>query len=399
MFFKKGGNHLNTEQPVVNQQLMQPSKRIMTLDVLRGLALFGILIANMLHFQSPYIYIDPHTFYNSPIDALTFKWIDILVEGSFYPIFAMLFGYGINMQYEKGLAQNRSTVGLMLRRFSLLMVFGLIHAIFIWSGDILFTYAIYGFLMILIVRIPKRILLILSVALFTVTNVLLYAVTYLIAQTSGAMEEFVDIQQIELAITAYAHGTYLEALQFRVGEWLIYGLLNSVFAGFLIVPLMMFGVVFSKWKLIERGATLWKVWLVFILIFGPLGFYFKALPYLKEPRIDYDILQTAFGGPFVGLFYMGLVVLLMATPLQKILQFLAPVGKMSLTIYIMQSIVATLIFNHYGLGLYGKLDLSTGTWIAFGIFVIQIILANLWLARYERGPLEALWRKWTYRKL
>ncbi|HEY9581914.1 MAG TPA: DUF418 domain-containing protein, partial [Savagea sp.] len=81
-----------------------------------------------------------------------------------------------------------------------------------------------------------------------------------------------------------------------------------------------------------------------------------------------------------------------------ILQFLAPVGKMSLTIYIMQSVVATLIFNNYGLGLYGKLDLATGTWIAVGIFAIQIIIANLWLSRYDRGPLEALWRKWTYRK-
>ena len=79
--------------------------RIETLDILRGFALLGIFIANMLLFHSPYFYIDPHSYFSTPSDVASYQLINIFVEASFYPIFAMLFGYGLNMQYEKAISE------------------------------------------------------------------------------------------------------------------------------------------------------------------------------------------------------------------------------------------------------------------------------------------------------
>ena len=94
--------------------------RIETLDIMRGFALLGIFIANMLHFHSPYLYFDPFTWFSTPGDIETFRWIDIFVEGSFYPIFAMLFGYGLNMQYEKAVANGSPFAPVAARRLGIL---------------------------------------------------------------------------------------------------------------------------------------------------------------------------------------------------------------------------------------------------------------------------------------
>ena len=95
--------------------------------------------------------------------------------------------------------------------------------------------------------------------------------------------------------------------------------------------------------------------------------------------------------------YVGLLLLLSTSPLFRVVfRPIGKAGRMSLTTYITQSIVATFIFYSYGFGLYGKVDLMAGTWIAVGVFVVQVIVAELWLSKYRMGPLESLWRKGTY---
>lgn len=382
---------------------MQPTetqKRWLSLDILRGIALLGIVIANMIHFSTPYLYVDPHSFYSSPVDALTYKWVDILIEGSFYPIFALLFGYGINMQYEKSQTNNKDFIKTSLKRYAILMVVGLFHALFIWSGDILFTYALFGFLMIVLVRIPRYFLLVGSIILYVIPAVFLTVVTKWLIRLdpTSFMEGFVDIQKIELAITAYAHGNYFEAFQFRVMEWLQFGLLNSLFSFFIIVPFMMLGASLSKFKMIEESKK-WTIGFISAaVVLIPAGLWLKALPHRLGFSYDLDLLQTLFGGPLLGFGYVALLLFLLNIPfIQKVFSPFAAVGKMSLTIYLTQSIIATLIFYGYGFGLYGQLDLATGNWIAIGIYLIQLIVANLYLQKYQRGPFEAIWRKLTYR--
>ncbi|NYF23969.1 DUF418 domain-containing protein [Sporosarcina sp. JAI121] len=375
--------------------------RIEALDMLRGFALLGIFIANMLHFHTPYLYIDPYTWFNAPGDMEAFKWIDIFVEASFYPVFAMLFGYGLNMQYEKSIADKTVFAPMMARRMGILLVFGLLHALFIWMGDILFTYAVMGFAMIAFVRIPKKWMLPLATIMYIIPSGLMYAFTYYLnkLRPDAMMEGYADIHQIERSLEAYAHGTYGEIFSFRFFEWLLYGLTGSLTGLFIILPLIMFGAGLSKWKVIERASE-WKGRIAIVTIVAlAAGVWMKAAPYTGGPSPDGLLLQTQFGGPVLAIGYIGLLLLLFQLPLLRTLfRPISKAGRMSLTTYITQSIVATLIFYAYGFGMYGKVDVATGTWIAVGVFAIQVIFAELWLSKFRMGPLEWLWRKGTYKK-
>ena len=373
--------------------------RIEALDLMRGFALLGIFIANMLMFHSPYMYLDPYSFFTVGSDENTFRWIDIFVQGSFYPIFAFLFGYGINMQYEKALEKNRPFAKIMAKRLTILLVFGLLHALFIWSGDVLFTYAALGYLLILFVRIPAKWLTSFALVLYVIPAGLLYFITRLIVKTSPGtfMEEFSDTHQIERAISVFANGSFGEIFSFRLVEWLTFGLGSTLLGIFIVLPLIMLGAAMSKWKIIERAAEI-KGKLVIVTVIGlAVGVWMKMLPHLGDSTYDLVQLQDTFGGVTLAAGYIGLLLLLSISPLfRTVFRPIGKAGRMSLTTYITQSIVATLIFYSYGLGLYGQVDLMTGTLIAVGVFVIQVILAELWLSKYRMGPLEALWRIGTY---
>lgn len=371
------------------------SKRVETLDILRGFALLGIFIANMLHFHSPYLYYDAFTWFTAPGEIQTFKWIDIFVEASFYPIFAMLFGYGLNMQYEKAVANRSPFASVASKRMAILLVFGLLHALFIWYGDVLFTYAVMGFIIIALVRMPAKWLVPLAAVLYIGPTMLLYLVTKLLPN----MDDYANIQQIELSVSAYAMGTYGEIFMFRLFEWLIYGLSSTFMGIFIVLPIIMMGVALSKWKVIERAKELTvRIAVVTIITLG-LGIWIKSLPYIGKPTADVVLLQDMYGGIILASGYVGIIMLLCTLPVfRAVFKPIGKVGRMSLTTYITQSIVATTIFYSYGFGLYGKVDLATGTWIAVGVFALQVIFAELWLSKFQMGPLEWLWRKGTYGK-
>lgn len=378
------------------------SERVDGLDFLRGIALLGIFIANMLHFHSPSQYIDPYTWYSVPSDQAAFHFIDVFVEASFYPLFAMLFGYGLNMQYEKSLKNHSPFAPFMARRMGVLLVFGLIHGFLIWFGDILFTYAVMGFIMIAAVRIPRKWLATIALSLYIIPALGLYALLKIsrMFEAGSIMDGYVDIQQIELAISAYAHGSWSEIFMFRAGEFLIGGVGNSILGIVAILPLIMLGAAFSKYKIVERAFALKKKLLVTMMIFIAAGVLLKNIPFLTGPKFeDIFILQSTFGGPVLTIGYAALLLLLWQIPFLKIVtKPFTAVGRMALTTYILQSVIATLIFYSYGAGLYGKVDIMTGTWLAVGIFAIQVIFANLWLSKFRMGPLEFIWRRLSYGK-
>ncbi|PID21852.1 hypothetical protein CSV61_06440 [Sporosarcina sp. P3] len=378
------------------------TERVEALDYLRGIALLGILIANMLHFHSPYAYMDPYSWFTVPHEQSMFHFIDVFIEASFYPLFAMLFGYGVNMQYEKSLKNNTQFAPFMARRMGILLIFGVLHAVLIWSGDILFTYALMGFIMIAVIRIPKKWLLALSFVIYFVPTLLLYSILALTrsATSSNMLDGFEDVQQIERAIAAYANGAFGDIFAFRLNEFFTFEIIGSITAVFIILPLIMFGAALSKFKIIERMYALKGKLLFAMLVFIPIGVVLKNIPSWDDPKFENILLvQSIFGGPILTLGYGALFLLLFQIPfLKNITQPFANVGRMAFTTYIMQSVIATMIFYSYGVGLYGKVDIVTGTWLAIGIFAIQLIVAQVWLTKFRMGPLEAVWRKWSYGK-
>ena len=354
----------------------------------------------MLFFHTPYIYINPFTWYQNLSDYETFKMIDLFVQGSVYPLFAMLFGYGLAMQFMKSEANGTPFSKFAVRRLSVLLIIGCIHAFLIWAGDILITYALAGFVLILVIRLKPIWLLLISLFLFLIPNVLLSGLLYLgsLVQSDSTII-YTGIQEIEASVLAYGQGSWMDIFWQRLDDWLY---MNGGFAVLFvmlisIVPFLLLGAAAAKWKLIERARELKVFWIATILVTFALGTFIKRIPYVKEADALTMYIQDIFGGPLQAIAYAGVIAMICSIPIgAKVLSPIGKLGRMSMTIYLMQSIIATTIFYAYGFGLYGKIDITTGTWMAVGIYALQIVFAEIWFMKFKQGPVELLWRKLTY---
>nr|WP_239586964.1 DUF418 domain-containing protein [Bacillus ectoiniformans] len=374
-------------------------QRILSIDSLRGLSLLGIFLVNMMAFHSPYLYYNPYEWWDRPSDVMNFQWIDLFVQASFYPLFAMLFGFGAAMQHEKANKRGVSYWPIGLKRFSFLLLIGLIHAFLIWSGDILINYAVFGFLLLILLRYSGKILIITGSVLLFLPNLFLGLLLLLMAKTDPTSVIFwTDITSISQSISAYGSGSFMEITAQRTRDWLTVNGLETVLLQFIsIFPHLLIGAgvyklgVISKWM--DKPASALRVFGSFFTA----GVILKALPIIFEPNLAYTFIQDSLGGPLLAISYAALVIFLSTKkPAEKLLHPLAAAGRMSLTNYLMQSVIGTLIFYHYGLGLYGQISLKTGVWLVLAIFSIQVLFSKIWLSKFSQGPMESLWRKVTY---
>ncbi|MBD8013617.1 DUF418 domain-containing protein [Microbacterium sp. APC 3898] len=372
------------------------NERVKAIDLMRGFALLGILIINMLAFHSPLSYIDPYKWFNGSLNEGIYMVIDIFIQASFYPLFAMLFGYGLAMQFMRAEARNRPFMPLAVKRLLILLLIGIIHAFLIWYGDILITYAIMGLLLISMIRLPSAWLMAFAAVIYTVPHLLLLGIMFLAVAVDP--NTYVGYMEIESSIQSYQSGSFAEIFSQRLADWTYSNnLVNYIVLIATILPFLMVGAAAAKWRLIERTQEKRKLWLVLAIVPLTVGLLLKSAPFLFESNYAFVYLQDIFGGPLVAIGYAALIALLAQNAfMQKLLSPLAKVGRMSLTTYITQSVLATLIFYSYGFGLYGQVDLLTGTLIALGIFIGQVIFAELWFEKFQRGPLEIIWRNWTY---
>lgn len=381
----------------MNIEPVSLNERVQAIDLMRGFALFGILIINMLAFHSPLSYIDPYKWFDGKINEGIYLFIDVFIQASFYPLFAMLFGYGLGMQFLRAEAKNQPFMPLALKRLLVLLLFGIIHAFLIWYGDILITYAIMGFLLLGMIRLPSSWLMAFAGIIYAVPHLLLLGIMFIAAAADPNI--YVGYMEIENSIQSYQSGSFAEIFSQRLNDWTYSNnLVNYIILIATILPFLMIGGAAAKWRLIERTQEKRKLWLILAIVPLLIGLLLKSGPFLIDSNYAFVYLQDIFGGPLVAVGYAAIIALLaQKASMQKLLSPIAKVGRMSLTTYITQSVLATLIFYSYGLGLYGKVDLLTGTLIAIGIFVIQLIFAELWFEKFSRGPLEIVWRKWTYR--
>lgn len=378
-------------QPILEQQ------RLREIDGLRGFALLGIIVVNMLFFHSPYIYVDPFTWYQSPADKQAYQWIDIWVQGSFYPLFAMLFGFGLALQAERF---KGDFLRFGMKRMTVLLAIGIVHVLLLWAGDILITYAASGFVLLFLLRLPKVWLLILSLLMYLLPNgailLLIYGVVLYEPENAAI---YTSIQGVESSILAYGSGSWVEVFNQRIEDWLYInqGGLFLIWMLFTILPLMMFGAWAAKAGIIQMIREKKEKVLLLSLLFLAVGTFLKWVPYLSEGTIFTATLQDSFGGPIQAIGYALLFIgFVQFSPRFVLWSLFEKAGKMSLSIYLLMSFLATLFFYSYGLGFYGKVDIATGTWIGLGIYVLCLIFAELWLMKFSRGPMETVWRKLTY---
>lgn len=380
-----------TTLELTTDKLSPVKQRIETLDILRGFALFGVLLANLLNFAYSYQYYPALS--HPSLDALerNIEWlIRVFVEGSFYPLFSFLFGLGFSLQIRKGDA----FVTLFRRRLWILLGIGLLHAIFIWSGDILVTYALIGFILFNFRKMSDGVVL-RWVGALTGFSVLLFWL--LSGQTTT------DTTFIQRVTDVYTAGSYLEAVELRLDE-LGLSLFSLVFFIPQILSLFLLGMLCGRRGLLEHAANHQRFWQRTFWLCSLVSIPLITVDALSRFRPErgsrlLESVDLVIASPLCGFVYLsGLILLLNNRVWQRILYPLAAIGRMALTNYLMQSVVMTLVFYGYGFRLYSKLPLAWGVLLALALFTLQVIASRWWLIYFHYGLVEWSWRCLTYQK-
>ncbi|MDZ5470277.1 DUF418 domain-containing protein [Bacillus sp. 31A1R] len=380
---------------------IQPQERIISMDIMRGFAIFGIFLVNMISFHSPFLYIDPLKWWDGTLNTVTYSFIDIFAQASFYPLFSMLFGYGLVILRERTLAKGINFVALSARRLTLLLGIGCIHAFLIWHGDILINYAIFGFILLLFLRLSGKAMMITGALLYIIPNILfgLLIVVSIMFAPEGELD-LTDMQSANRSLETYQNGSFVDITEQRFEDWYsVNNLANFIIMFFNIFPLFLLGGGAAKLKWLENVRKYKKMFTIIVITTLILGLGIKVAPYLFEKNLALEFFQDFFGGSLLTIAYaLGIALLTEVVSTRKVITIFAPVGKLAISNYLFQSIVSTTIFYSYGFRLYGQFSVFQGILLALFIFSIQVIISHIWIKYYLYGPVEWLWRSFTYMK-
>ena len=392
--------------------LSQPinlKNRIHSLDLIRGFAVLGILIMNITSFsQISMAYMNPTIGdglegYNQYFHGFNF----IFADTRFMSIFSMLFGAGVVLFTQRIEAKGKRVAALHYKRMFWLLFFGLIHAYFIWVGDILVAYAICGSLVFFFRKKSIRTLFIMAIILFLIPIIFNFMTFYgMPADELESTFAFFHPSTEEIASQTQAmRGPYLKQIPLRVEEAL--GLQTVVFMIEIFwrtIAMMLLGMILYRKGILsaDKSTAYYKkmIWVGFVpgLILSSIGLgqvYASEWSgaYVMNIGANYKFLS----GLFMALGYIGLIIWIYKKGIFKKFQNrLQATGRMAFTNYIGMSVICTLIFNGHGLGLFGTLDRLQQFLIVIAVWIVILIISPLVLKNYRFGPLEWLWRKLTY---
>jgi uncharacterized protein len=408
---------LSTEDSAKSPTALTPitaTERIAVIDILRGFAVFGILLVNIGGFMSP-----DYPFAQSPWTGAIDQWTSIairfFVEGKFFTLFSFLFGLGFSIQMARAEDKGVRFVPLFLRRLAVLMLIGLAHCLLLWEGDILHNYAEIGLLLLLFRRRKQKTVLIW--AIISITALLLFLGT-LLALTAydrstsnpqtiiAEVEKDLSNEKKEAAETlrVYSRGTFAEMVKRRV-SFMLPRLTDIIDAHVLMMFLL--GLYVGRSRILEdvdlhelfiRRVRRWAlpVGIIANIAFALLEFVNPIYNDLTE--LSSAIFYLIGGGAFCLVYASTIVLLNQDGSWHKRLSPLAAVGQMALSNYLLHSLICSTIFYSYGLGLFGRVRPVYGLLMAVVIFAAQTRLSVWWLSRFKQGPVEWLWRTLTYGK-
>ena len=393
----------------------KPSERIIALDALRGFAILGILAMNIQSFADILAaYANPVAYEN--LIGLN-KWIWILSHTffsfKFMALFAMMFGAGIILMTQCAEAKGVSPAKLHYRRNFWLLLFGLVHAYFVWMGDILAIYAVCGFVVYIFRKRSPRLLIIIGLILLAIPSVMSIAGSA--ALPSLPVEIVAELKhqwgppaEIVADEIASYQGGWWQQMRYRVPQSLeMHIFVFVVFSLWRVCGLMLWGMALFKLGVFtaERSKSFYGRFVLFGFLAGfPLVIYGIAQNFAHDWDFAYSMfIGTQFnywGSLFVSLGYIGMVMFIAKSEwMPKVVNRFAAVGRMALTNYFMQTIICTTIFYGHGLGLFGQVERTGQVLIVLVVWAFQLIVSPLWLDHYRFGPFEWLWRSLTYWKL
>ena len=384
------------------------SERVETIDILRGLALFGILAANIRGFAGPPItYLAPHLYWTALHDRIAQAFVDTFIQGKFITIFAFLFGVGFAVQFDRASARGAKFGWTYSRRLFVLLLFGLVHGLLIWFGDILLMYALDGFLLLLFRKRGNKTLAIWAVILLSILPLVMTS-AFIASQLGAKLPDMTPpAAEIAKAADTYAHGTWLEIQRHRAKDAVNFNWGYFPVLSWQILGLFLLGVLAWRKRVFHpaaeslpryRAAMWWglavgvtgNVAMTIVRIFHPSPMPTTWLTYATVPLYTICV-------PALSLGYVCLVIVLCQDERWRArLHRFAAVGRTALTNYLLQSVICTLIFYSYGLGFFGA-GPAVLLPLTFLIFAALMYASPWWLARYRFGPVEWLWRRLTYK--
>lgn len=399
-------------------------QRIGEVDVLRGVALLGILLMNMASYAMPNIaYFNPTVYGGDDIwNRIVFSLSHIFVDQKFMALFSMLFGASVMLVTSKMEERGESSLKFYYSRNIWLLVFGLIHSILIWDGDVLLVYALCSFVLYWFRHITPQWQMALGLFIFFVPSLLNFWVGSVLPSLGAADVAYLQSfwQPGETAVSAEIatfQGPYLNQVAFRLHEaasgttgqaLLELSLITEFFCR--AFGMMLVGMAFYTWGILtaKRSSTFYRK--MVIVGFG-LGLPLALISLYQYTAHDWHWSYALFVGripnhiatPFIASGFIGLVMLwCRSSYLANLRDQIASVGRMALTNYIGQSVIATFIFYGFGLGMFGSVSRIQQLLIIVLIWTIQIAFSSWWLSRFQYGPLEWVWRclsHWQYQPI
>lgn len=385
------------------------TERAEVLDVLRGIAIFGMFTVNMtadIWWSDAFEDLQPGS-----VDFLALVFVDLFTNGKFITIFSFLFGIGFYIQSERRIAATSSVPTFWLRRLSGLLIIGLAATACTLPARILIDYAIFGLGLLLFYRLPPRLILTAAISMFVVVEFVgLLIPTYwtaadIIAPAVSAPPDTIhDLIDATLPAGSFSaisavelRHTWIELTSWRyyLGDLDILGLmLLGLYVGRI-------GAIWNRHAQVSlaKEVVYWFLGVGFVC--GATAVAMAQFGLGDESSIHHAVVKNLlfwpFGMPVLGLGYAAAIVLMMdKEKWRSILNAFAPIGRMALTNYLFTGFVAAFIGFQWGLGLYGKMFPAMGLLIVVGLLPVQMFFSRWWLRHFQFGPVEWIWRYWTY---
>jgi uncharacterized protein len=365
-------------------------------DVLRGFALLGILVVN-IQFMG----------LNSSEGARG-EWtlgfangsatfiIASIFAGKFYLLFSFLYGYSSNY-IIRGERSNRTR---WIKRCFALIALGALHFTFLWHGDIIFVYGLFGLLLTAFFFRTDRTLKIWTRVIFIVTSTFILLVGALLYVAERYFpEEGLQVPMESKLDSVLVDGSFVDSISARLELW-VYGVTTGIFLqGGLAFAAFLLGLRLARTQFLsspidtKKNSALMKKGFVFgapIQIIAALILVSNEQSAEPSEAIYILALFASFvAAPLLSMFYIGLIRKLVEEK-SNLVSWMMPAGRMSLTVYISQSIITSMIFGPWGFGLFQDLQTWQVVLLAFGIWALLVYLSTIWLKRFRQGPLEQL---------
>jgi uncharacterized protein len=383
---------------------MTENYRLTAVDALRGFAILSIMLLHNIEHFDLYVFPEHLPQWMKAVDTIIWDSLFFLFGGKSYAIFALLFGLTYAIQFYNQQQRGNDFSGRFLWRLMLLLVFGIINSVF-FEGDILAIYAAVGIILVPFRKLSNTV--VLSAALVLMLQPLEWGkLIYILTQpeyTEPASRANLYFAQIGDYLM---NGNFWEAAKGNLinGRTAVFywSLENGRF--FQTAALFLFGFLLGRTKKFSpstENKLFWqKALLIAVLAFIPLYLFKEALPATElRPAIvsRLQLVITSWSNfSFMVVLTAGFVLMFEHTFVRKALNQLSPLGRMSLTNYVMQSIIGAFIYYGYGLGMYAYTGATLSLAIGIVLAVLQTLFSTWWFKTHQRGPLEQIWHKLTW---